>query len=96
MDRLLMHLVKQRVQPERDGRSWRDSILDARRELRYKLADSPSLRRFLERRIQKIYRQAVRDALIETGLEDKADSLDIPAECPWSLDQLLEGKFSDF
>lgn len=95
LDRMLKHIIKQRIQPERDGRSWRQSISDGRTELEYKLEDSPSLRRYLENNIQKIYRRAVRRALLETGLQDSAENLDVPAECPWTVDQLLEGKLSE-
>src|SRR5438128_8323254 len=43
LKRMLMHLIKQRVQPERDRASWRASIADARREVFDYLEDSPSL-----------------------------------------------------
>ena len=45
LSRMLMHLVKQKIQPERWGKSWRQSIVDAAREIHIKLESSPSLRR---------------------------------------------------
>src|SRR5438876_90429 len=45
--RMLMHLMKQQIQPERDGTSWRASIVDARRKILDSLEDAPSLRRYL-------------------------------------------------
>src|ERR1700730_3338372 len=45
--RMLMHLIKQRIQSDRDGSSWRTSIMSARQEIRLRLEDSPSLRRHL-------------------------------------------------
>jgi hypothetical protein len=89
--RMLVHLVKQRIQPERDGASWRRSISDASAELQYRIDDSPSLVRFAEEKLQEIYQRAVRDALKETGLTTKRDILDLPELCPYTLQDLLEG-----
>ena len=60
--RILMHLMKQQIQPERDGTSWRASIVDARRKILDSLEDAPSLRRYLEKHLQGIYDQAINDA----------------------------------
>lgn len=89
--RMLLHLVKERIQPERSGASWRASIVGGRLEIDIKLEDSPSLRRHLQENLQKIYRRAVRDALQETNLTERARELDIPKDCPYTLDELLEG-----
>ena len=88
--RMLMHLVKMKIQPERKGKSWRASVVDARAEIEYKLEASPSLRRYLVENLQAIYARAVRDALDETGLAQQAKKLDIPKDCPYTLGQLLE------
>ena len=58
---------------------------------RIRLESSPSLRRHLDENLQKIYRAAVRDALEETNLTAHARDFDIPKECPYTLDELLEG-----
>src|SRR5437016_10687217 len=50
--RMLMHLIKQRIQPERSGASWRESIADARTQITFDIHDSPSLRRFLDENLQ--------------------------------------------
>lgn len=84
--RMLMHLMKQKIQPERDGASWRASIVSAQREILDALDSSPSLRRKLGGRLDQLYEQAIRDARYETGL----DAEEIPAECPFTLDELLE------
>lgn len=94
LHRMLKHLVKQRIQPERDGKSWIRSITEGRAEVEYKIDQSPSLRRYAAGNLQKIYVRAVRDALAETGLEDCGDRLAIPPECPWTLGQLLDGKIA--
>jgi hypothetical protein len=67
MQRLMMHLIKQRFQPDRAG--WRRSIVGARRAIEI----------------------MVRDALDETNLAATANQLDIPANCPYTVSELLEG-----
>jgi hypothetical protein len=85
--RMLMHLITQKIQPERDGASWRASIVNAQQEILDAIDSSPSLRRRLTDRLDQTYRQAVKNARYETGL----DAPEIPADCPFTLDQLLEG-----
>jgi Domain of unknown function DUF29 len=87
---MLMHLIRQRIQPERDGASWRRSMSEGRSEIEYRFDDSPSLRRYAEKEPQKIYRRAVRDALFETGFTAQRDVLDLPAACPYTLGDLIE------
>jgi hypothetical protein len=87
--RLLMHKVKQTIQPERDGPGWRLSIADARQNILDRIEDSPSLRKYLRDNLQRFYREAVELALIETEQMAAGDS--VPKECPWPLDGLLHG-----
>jgi hypothetical protein len=89
LQRMLMHLVKQRIQPERDGISWRRSITEGRSEIEYRFDDSPSLRSFAQENLQQIYRRAVRDALLKTGLTAHRSALNLPEICPYSLIDLL-------
>jgi hypothetical protein len=84
--RLLTHRIKHRIQPERAGVSWQVSINDAQDQIREALEASPSLRPYLRRNLQEIYRGAIKAALIETGREHA----DMPDECPWDLDALLD------
>ena len=83
--RLLKHQIKRRIQPERDCAGWRESIDTSRDEISDIIADSPSLRSFLEENLVEIYLRALREALFETGLR----SADLPVQCPYSLDELL-------
>jgi hypothetical protein len=46
--RMLVHLVKSRIQPERSGASWRGSVAGARTEILDHFVDSPSLRKHAE------------------------------------------------
>jgi hypothetical protein len=90
LHRMLMHLVKQRIQPERDESSWPRSITQGRAGISYRLDDSPSLRRYLEDSLKTIYERAVNDALFETGLAEERKTLDLPSQCPYELKELLE------
>jgi hypothetical protein len=85
--RMLAHLIKQRIQPEGDGASWRSSVANARFEIRNDIQDSPSLRRHLEDNLQVIYRDAAEEALIQMNRQ----AADLPADCPWTVEQLLDG-----
>jgi hypothetical protein len=92
--RMLVHLLKSRIQPERAGASWRGSVASARTEILDHFGDSPSLRKHAEVNLQRIYREAVELALVETNLAGHTVNPDIPEECPWTLRALLEGDFN--
>jgi hypothetical protein len=92
--RMLVHLIKRRIQPERAGSSWRKSIAGGQAAILIKLDDSPSLRAHAQDRLQKTYERAVKGALFETGLTGKRKELNLPVRCPYSLDDLLEGSFA--
>lgn len=87
MQVLLLHLLKHQYQPSRRGKSWRLTINHQRTAIERLLEQSPSLARLLDAAtLAKVYRKAVRDAVIETDL----DAHLFPAGCPYSLDQLLD------
>ena len=85
MERLLLHQIKRRIQPDRETASWRRSIFNSQGQITHRLEDSPSLEDFLVRKLPDIYRRAVRGALIETGLKPAP----LPDRCPFTLDQLI-------
>jgi Domain of unknown function DUF29 len=91
MRRLLMHLIKLRIQPRRAGSSWRASIAGTRGDIEDLLEDSPGLRRHLKETLEKTCRRAVKQALDETNLAAEAKELDIPQACPYTLSELLKG-----
>jgi len=88
--RMLVHLIKQKIQPERDGASWQGSIANAQDELLDSIRDSPSLRRRLSGEIANVYPRAVRIALIETGSSSPQGALAVPDRCPFTLAELLD------
>src|ERR1035438_8668610 len=92
LSRLLLHKIKQVLQPERDCASWWVSITSSRQAIRRLIQSSPSLRPYIQQNLQEIYQDALELALIETGLEHAA----VPAECPWDLDTLLHGETAFF
>lgn len=86
--RMLVHLIKQRVQPERDGASWQVSVASARMEIRNDIRDSPSLRRHLEDSLCVIYSDAEEEALVQMSLQ----TADLPGDCPWTVAQLFDAE----
>jgi hypothetical protein len=89
--RMLMHSIKQKIQPERDGASWRGSIVTAQGIIIDYVELSPSLRRQLTDSLPAVYRRAIKEALSETGLAGQRKDLGIPETCPFSLSQLVDG-----
>jgi hypothetical protein len=81
---LFVHLLKYRAQPERAGRSWALSILNAQDDLADLLA-AASLRREAEALMPQAWQRARKAAAAETGLPLG----EMPDENPWSLDDAL-------
>jgi len=86
---LLAHLIKWRFQAIRRSRSWKNTILTQRIDINELLADSPSLRYEIAAKIQVAYEKAKLSAEDETGIDRK----NFPAECPFSLEQMLKKDF---
>lgn len=87
LTRLLMHLLKQKFQSEKQktSNSWINSITESSREIEYLVEDSPSLKNELEKIFPKSYEHAKKDAARETGLKEAI----FPKKCPWSLEELF-------
>jgi len=83
---LMAHLLKWRYQPARRGNSWRYTIEEQRRKVRKLLKDSPSLKPLLEREVEDVYPDAVLLAARETG----RDKSELPASCPFAVEQILD------
>ena len=82
---LLVHLLKWQYQVELRSRSWNATIYEQRSQIEELLDRSPSLKHYLLEKIPKGYRQAVKLAAKETGLNEAI----FPTECPYTLEQIL-------
>jgi hypothetical protein len=82
---LLVHLLKWEHRPEKRSRSWELTIQEQREELQDLLA-SATLRNHARQEMGKAYEKAVRRAAVEAELAEDA----FPAECPFSLDQVID------
>jgi Domain of unknown function DUF29 len=89
MERLQLHLLKWREQPQGRGPSWRSTIRHARREIAKLLAESPSLHDYPAREMAAAYRHVREDAADETGLPLAT----FPEACPWAPEQVLDTDF---
>jgi len=86
---VLVHLLKWQYQPDKRSTSWHVSILEHRRRLEDDFQDSPSLRNYYIEVFTKCYRNACKQAAIETGL----DLATFPAESPFTPEQVLDSDF---
>ena len=89
--RLFQHLLKYRMQPQLRSKSWQLTIKNQREDLKELLAESPSLINVLHdpQQIQRTYARAVREAAIETGIEEGL----FPQDPPFTLEQALDEDF---
>lgn len=81
---LLAHLLKWKAQAEHRSRSWRGTIVEQQQELSFD-ANRGVLRNHAEAVLAEAYSKALVRAVTETGLDADA----FPAECPYTLEQLL-------
>ena len=81
---LIMHVLKWIYQTDKRTPSWRRTISEQRQQLS-RLLKSGALRKHAETVIGEIYADAVELAADETELPEET----FPADCPWTLEQLL-------
>jgi hypothetical protein len=82
---LLLHLLKQRVQPERASTNWESSIVEQRDQIAHLLEISPSLRREMPETIAAAYPTARKKAAIETRRSLKS----FPEKMPFSDEEIF-------
>lgn len=86
---LLQHLLKWQYQPNRRSGSWRNTIDEQRNRIADLLQESPSLRPYLAEILVECYQRGRKAASNETEL-----ALDtFPAECGYSIAQILDAEF---
>jgi hypothetical protein len=86
---LIGHLLKWDCQPEKRSKSWRVTIQIQRREIADLLEENPSLRSYLSEAIAKGHQAGLDLVRLETALEYE----DLPKNCPYTLEQLLDPDF---
>jgi len=83
---VIKHLLKWRYQPERRSASWETTLLTQRRRLRRLLQQSPSLKHGLREAVVEAYRDAAKEAGVETRLPAST----FPDRCPFTAEQILD------
>jgi hypothetical protein len=82
---IVMHLLKLKYQPEKETRSWQESISEQRTQLALVLRDSPSLRVTAPALLEEYYATARSKAARQTCLSLET----FPETCPWTLAETL-------
>jgi hypothetical protein len=86
---ILMHLLKWQHQPEYRTPSWRETVINHRDEVEILIGHNPGLKPLRSQLFESAYRRARKAASRETGLPAGR----FPEECPWTIDQILDGDF---
>jgi hypothetical protein len=83
---VILHLLKWNYQRDKRSQSWIYSIAEHRQRLYDDFESSPALKRYCEEIFIKVYQEARKLAVKETGLP----LTQFPATCPFLLEQVLE------
>jgi hypothetical protein len=86
---LLGHLLKWQHQPEKRSNSWLATIQEQRTQIKRILADSPSLKSYLEEAFSLSYQDGINLAVKETNLPYET----FPENCHYEITQILEPEF---
>ena len=89
LEKLLMHLLKFKLQPDHITGSWIRTIIEQRRRIKHSLKKMPSLRPQFDDCMAQAYQHAKWLAALETGLPLSA----FPASNPFSSRQVLDTNF---
>jgi hypothetical protein len=90
---LLVHLLKWAGEPSKRSGSWEASISNARDSVADLVADSPSLKGYMDESLRRAYPRARRTAGAEMGLERRQWETRLPRLCPWKLVEVLDQDF---
>jgi len=83
---VLGYLLKWHLLPQERSKLWQVTIDSERREILWILRDSPSLKESINEIIKDSYESAVYLVRLETSL----DSKDLPKDCPYTGEQILD------
>ena len=86
---ILAHLLKWRYQPGRQGNSWKRTLREQRQQTKELIDENPSLQNYPATIFANAYLTATLKAEEETGM----DITLFPADCPFTLSQILDEDF---
>jgi hypothetical protein len=86
---VISHLLKWQYQPQLRSSSWEITISRERNHITSREQTNRALRAGAREIIESVYRSAVREASIETGLDRNI----FPFDCPYTVDQLRDPDF---
>jgi Domain of unknown function DUF29 len=86
---LVFHLLKWQYQPDFRGRSWEGSIEGQREEIGLLLKDSPSLKSKIDECLSAAYKKSKSLIKQETPIDLKV----LPAQCPYTFEQVINDDF---
>ena len=86
---LIAHVLKWEHQPLLRSKSWAGTIREQQKRIQRLLESMPSLQPLLAESIAEAYSIAVTFASTEMGVVEE----DFPAECPYSVDELLARRY---
>lgn len=94
LTRLIEHLLKLEFAPvEEPRRQWERSVVNQRRDLHKLMRDSPSLRRVAGEAVAETFEDAAEDVARSIPEAEMQRWPDLPTQCPYTLDQLLDPDF---
>ena len=89
---LMIHLLKLRYsRAERPRRKWRHECDNARQEIADEIERSPSLKHYQDEALSKAWRDGRRRTTYQ--MEEHGEDPDLPVECPFSLKQVMDGRY---
>jgi hypothetical protein len=86
---LLQHLLKWQYQSNLQSSSWQSTIYEQRNRILDLLKNSPSLQPYLTEVLPESYHRGKKAASDEIKLQINT----FPADCPYSIDQILDSEF---
>jgi predicted DNA-binding protein YlxM (UPF0122 family) len=86
---VLAHLLKWRYQPGRQGKSWKTTLWEQRRQIANLIDENPSLKSYPA----QVFADAYSTATLKTEKQTGIDITVFPDSCPFSLDQALDQDF---
>jgi hypothetical protein len=89
---LIGHLLKWQYQPKKRSKSWMATIIEQRKAVSELLQENPSLKPYLPEAITSAFVSGLALVVRETPLNYK----ELPVECPFSIEQILDPNFPDF